>query len=356
MSTSLLEIVGWDIGGVNIKAACVRQRAGTVAETRVVVRPFEIWRELQDLSAVLGAIGDELGLREATPMAVTMTAELSDAFRSKREGVIGIFDAMEQVFPTNPLYPLSLDGGFVPIAEARHRPLDFAASNWLASALYLADRQPDCILMDVGSTTTDIIAVRRGRVVSIGRTDTDRLTTGELVYSGVLRTNPNTIVGQVPVNGRMCRTAAELFTLMGDVYLLLGLIPVEAYTCPTADGRAKSRQAALERLARLVCADSEMLNEQQLLNVARYLFEKQVQQLTEAFYQVLSIQEDGHSVPLVTAGAGAFLAAEVGLRLGRDVLDLAEEWGADATAALPARAVASLLARQFDEGERCSTL
>ncbi len=349
MLSGMLEIVGWDIGGVNIKAALLRWRAGAIVDSRVVVRPFEIWRGPEDLPTVLGRIGDELGIRAAAAMAITMTAELSDAFRSKRKGVLSILDAMSRVFPDNPMYPLSLNGDFVPIAEARGRPLDFAASNWLAGGMYLADRHSDCILMDVGSTTTDIIPVRGGQVVCTGRTDTERLMSGELVYSGILRTNPNTIAGQVPINGRMCRTAAEWFTQMADVYLLLGHLSPEAYTCPTADNRAKSREAARERLARLVCADGEMLNEQQLLKLAGYLFEKQLQQLTEALCQVLSRLEDGCRMPLAAAGAGAFLAVEAGRRLGIDVLDLAREWGVEVTAALPAQAAAYLLARKFDE-------
>jgi (4-(4-[2-(gamma-L-glutamylamino)ethyl]phenoxymethyl)furan-2-yl)methanamine synthase len=350
LSTDMLDIVGWDIGGVNIKASRVLWRAGAVVESRTAVRPFEIWRALENLPSVLGRIGEELDIRATTAMALTMTAELADAFRTKREGVLAILDAMSRVFPDVPIHPLSLDGCFVPIAEARERPLDFAANNWLASGLYLARRHPFCLLMDVGSTTTDIIPIREGRVVCTGRTDMERLTSGELIYSGILRTNPNTIAGQVPVNGRMCRTAAELFTLMADVHLLSGNISPEDYTCPTADGRTKSSGDARERLTRLVCADGEMLNEEQTLKLAKYLFEKQVQQLTEALCQVLSRLEDGYDLPLVAAGAGAFLVHQVGLRLGLRVLDLLEEGGVEAATAFPARAAACLLAMEFEEG------
>ena len=349
MSSSMLNVVGWDIGGVNIKAARLLWQAGEIVDSRVVVQPFEIWRKRENLPGMLEQIGDELGIALTKAMAVTMTAELSDTFRSKREGVLSILETIDQVFPNIPIYPLSLEGDFVPLSEARQHPLDFAASNWLASGLYVAHRHCDCILMDVGSTTTDIIPIREGRVICTGRTDMERLTSGELIFSGILRTNPNTIVEQVPINGRMCRVAAELFTLMADVYLWLGYISPESYTCPTADGRAKSRQASKERLARLVCADAEMLNEEQLFKLARYLFEKQLQQLIEALCQVLSRIDNGYQMPLAVAGAGAFLAAEAGTHLGITVLDLAKEWGVKATAALPAQAAAYLLARKFDE-------
>ena len=349
MSSNMLNVVGWDIGGVHIKASRLLWRAGEIVDSRVVVRPFEIWRKRESLPGVLKQIGDELGISLTKAMAVTMTAELSDTFRNKREGVLAILDTLDQVFPKIPIYPMSLEGDFVPLSEARQHPLDFAASNWLASGLYVAHKHCDCILMDIGSTTTDIIPIRKGRVICKGRTDMERLMSGELVYSGILRTNPNTIVDQVPINGRMCRVAAELFTLAADVYLLLGYISTEAYTCPTADGRAKSRQASMERLARLVCADGEMLNEEQLFKLARYLFEKQLQQLIEALCQVLSRLDNGYQLPLGVAGAGAFLAVEAGQRLGIAILDLVTEWGAMATAALPAQAVAYLLARKFNE-------
>jgi uncharacterized hydantoinase/oxoprolinase family protein len=142
--------------------------------------------------------------------------------------------------------------------------------------------------------------------------------------------------------------AAEYFTVMADVYLILGFISPEEYTCPTPDGRASTPGAARERLARLVCADADTLNEEQTLKLARYLFEKQLQQLTDALCRVLSGLENGYRMPLVVAGAGAFLAAEAGRRLGVAVLDPGLEWGREIATALPAQAAAYLLAQKID--------
>lgn len=342
-----LKTIGWDMGGVNIKAVSFCRRKEGSVESRVVVRPFEIWRERGRLPAVLAEIGEALDAAGTNAMAVTMTAELSDAFRTKREGVLFILDAMVRAFPENRIHPLNLSGDFVPLDEARLCPLDFAASNWVAGALYVGGRHPTCILMDVGSTTADIIPIRNGRIAVRGITDTERLTSGELVYSGILRTNPNTIAGQVPIDGWMCRVAAEYFTVMADVYLILGFITAEAYTCPTPDGRARTPEVARERLARHVCADGEMLNEEQTFKLARFLHEKQLQQLTDALCQVLSGLEDGYRMPLAVAGAGAFLAEEAGRRLGLTILDPVLEWGEEAVTALPARAAAELLAERI---------
>lgn len=350
MSAEALEVAGWDIGGVNVKAARLTVRAGDIVTARSHVHPFEIWRRPRQLTTVLRQVAGALGIDDDMPMAVTMTAELSDAFRTKREGVLAVIDGVRCAFPAGSPRVLDTAGDLVTPQAARRRPLDFAATNWVASALFAAERRPDCVLVDVGSTTTDIIPIREGRIAAEGRADVARLAAGELVYSGVLRTNPATLVATVPLRGRSCRVAAESFTQMADVYLLLGRLAPDDYMCSTADGRGAGREEARERLARLVCADAETLAEEETLKLARYLAERQLRQVTDGLLQVLSRQPDAYSLPVAPAGAGAFLAAEAGQRLGLSVLEPDEVWRGVEHVALPAGAVAALLARRLAAG------
>ncbi len=338
-------VIGWDVGGVNIKAVRLEYRDRKIKAFRAAIRPFEIWRNRDSLPMVLRDIGEELGLEDHQSLAVTMTAELSDVFRSKREGVCNVLNAFEQAFEKSTVYPFSLDGRFLSRDEARQNPLLCAATNWLASALFIATHHPDCILMDIGSTTTDIIPIRGGRTNSRGRTDTQRLTYGELVYTGLLRTNPNTVVNKVPVRGRPCRVAAEYFTSMADIYLLSGQITSDQYTCSTADGRAKTIPAARDRLVRLVCSDSETMSAEEINTLACYLREKQLQQIIDSLFQVLTGLKDGFSLPLIVLGTGGFLVKEVARRLGMPVIEAEQKWGDRATACFPALAAAYLLAR-----------
>ena len=285
----------------------------------------------------------ELGIDPAAPLALTMTAELSDAFRTKREGVLFVMDGIREAFPESPVFVLDCRGKLAALREARTRPLDFAATNWVAAALFAASRVADCILVDVGSTTTDIVPIRGGRLACEGRTDLARLTAGELVYTGVLRTNPNTLTATVPVRGRPCRVSAEHFTVMADAYVLLGRLSPADYTCSTPDGRDASPAACAERLARLVCGDREMLSEPEIAKMARYLAERQLQIVSEGLLQVVSRWDAPAEMPVAAAGAGAFLAAEVAGRLGLEALPAGSLWG-DEGVALPAVAVAHLLA------------
>jgi len=343
MTRESLVTVGWDVGGVQVKAARVESRAGASCAVRTAVRPFEVWRGRERLPAVLIEVAEELALDSGTPLALTMTAELSDAFRCKREGVLFVMDGVGKAFPQNPVFVLDSRGEFATLSQARSRPLDFAATNWIASALFAASRVDACILVDVGSTTTDIVPIQGGRLVCEGRSDLARLSSGELVYTGVLRTNPNTLTASVPVRGRPCRVAAEHFAVMADAYVLLGRLGVADYTCPTPDGRDSSPAACAERLARLVCADREMLSEPEIVKIARYLVECQLRALSEGLLQVMSRRDAPPGAPVAPAGVGAFLAAEVAGRLGLAVLPAGSIW-ADEGVALPAVAAARLLA------------
>ena len=340
-----LSVTGWDIGGANVKAVRLDRTASQPERLRVVSRPFELWRDPDGLEQVLAQLGSELDAPHTEALGLTMTAELADVFRSKAQGVEFICRTVAQVFPNLLVLALNVSSQqWRPLQDVFARPLDFAANNWMASALYLASSHPDAVFIDVGSTTTDIIPIRSGRVAARGRTDTDRLTCGELVYTGVLRTNPNTVTGTIPIKGLPCRVADELFARMADVHLLLGRITEDEYSCPTADGRGKSLEEAAGRLARVVCADSDVLPSGQIVTLSRYLFECQLNRIAQGLHQVLSAWDGPEPPILLSAGSGAFMVKELARRLGFPVLDPLPHMDRHAKAVLPALGAASLVA------------
>ena len=346
----MITIVGWDVGGANVKVAWLAYEWGKVREVRVSSRPYEIWRDEDRLPQVLMEVLGEVTSGSPQAMALTMTAELADVFSTKREGVLFVLDSLLRAFPGCSGYALSLAGEFVPLEDVRVRPLDFAASNWLATALYVARRYQDCLLVDIGSTTTDVIPILGGQVAAQGRTDLQRLMAGELVYTGVLRTPLAAIVHSVPVGGRFCPVSSEYFGISGDVHLILGHLSPADYTCPTPDGRPPTVSSARQRLARLVCADSEMLSQAEIDEMAHYVYQRQVRQVGEALLRVLSRLAGHRDLPVIPAGIGSFLAVEVGRRLGLSVVDLDAFWSRDASAVAPSLAAAYLLAEQMESG------
>jgi probable H4MPT-linked C1 transfer pathway protein len=331
-------VIGLDVGGANTKAVWLGG-----SERRAVARPFEVWRHRGALTAVLREVVAAVAPEPVDAVALTTTAELSDAFRTKREGVRFVLDAAEEALDGPELLAFTTAGEVVPFAEARARAPEVAAANWLASAVAVAAVYPDALMIDVGSTTADIVPIAGGSVAAGGRTDLDRLLAGELVYTGALRTNLAAIAPRVPVRGGRCPVASELFAISADVHLILGHLAPGEYTCATPDGRAATVEFARERVARLVCADAEQLAVDEIDAIAEFLHAEQVRQIEAAAARVSGpLAGDAPAVPL---GAGAFLAREAAARIGRAIVEL--PWSAAEREAAPAAALAELLADQL---------
>lgn len=334
-------IIGWDIGGANIKAARLDEGR---SEPLVFERPLPLWREPHQLPSVLTEAVGSLGA--ASTMAVTMTAELADCFATKREGVGSVLDAFDTAFPDVQPWIYGTDGAFRPAAVARRQPFRVAAANWMASASVVARLCPDALFIDIGSTTTDIIPIVGGRVAARGKTDPARLRSGELIYTGTLRTPICAIVRTLPRRGRRCRVAAEHFAIVADAHLWRGSIDPADYTCDTPDGRGRSRLEAGARLARMVCADLEMLGAQGITDLADHIARSQQRQIASGIRQVM--RRLGARCPrvAVVAGQGAFIARAAASEAGLTTQDLAGALGVAAARAVPAAAVAYLLAER----------
>jgi probable H4MPT-linked C1 transfer pathway protein len=347
--------LGIDIGGANTKAALIETHQGCLKGVGAVKRYFPLWKKRRELPQLLREVGRELiGSKETPPIGVTMTAELCDCYKTKGEGVSHVLESCRESFPGAIIKVLDVYGGLIGLEEAIEEPLRVAASNWVATGWMVSHLYRDCIVVDVGSTTTSIIPIINGRIVAEGRNDLEKLMNGELVYTGSLRTNIAALVDRVPVKGGWARVSSELFALSGDIHLLLDHIGEEDYTTETADGRGVSKGEARARLARVVCADAEMLGEEEILELARYIYRRQVDLIVEAIEEVWGRVRGDRSkdIPLVAAGLGAeFLASVAGERAGfRRIIDLSGVLGGDVSLMAPSVGVALMLASMMEGG------
>ena len=334
----MTNVIGWDIGGVNTKAALIPLKGEE--PPRCVCLPHAVQREPGALPGVVNAALQAVrGSREAQH-AITMTAELSQAFRTKREGVSYILDALEAVLPPEQLFIYTVHNQFLRPAEARRTHLAVAASNWAATAHWIAPIVPTCVLIDIGTTSTDLIPIIDGRVAAEGLTDPERLLSGELVYSGALRTPAEAVSAQVPLWGGTSTVSADGFALIGDAHIWLGNLSESEYTCPAPDGRAANRRFAGERLARMVCADRDMLDDPAIDGIANALAGAQVQTVAAALQR---IRQRWPAIELaVVTGLGDFIGTNAAHTVGLEVLPLQDRLGPTARVA-PAFAGAELL-------------
>lgn len=324
-----------DIGGANLKAADGRGWARTV--------PFPLWRDPHGLSAALSS------LMESAPAAdricLTMTGELCDCFRTKKEGVDHILASVQQVSGGREIWVYLVDGRLVRVQEARNLPTLVAASNWHALARFacrfVAERPG--LLLDIGSTTTDIIPLVGGEPRPVGLNDTDRLLAGELIYTGVVRTPICAITDRLPWGGTDCPVAAEWFATAADAYVLLDKLPEDAHATWTPDGRPLSKEFCRERLARMICSDATVFTMQDAQRVAVAVRSAQFDRIAKGVRQVIG-QMPEPPVEAVVSGCGAFVAEEVVHRVLPRIhlISLAEHLGPAASVAAPAHALAVL--------------
>lgn len=357
----ILRVLGLDIGGANIKAATFDGESVSVS--------FPIWR---DKELLVDQLKNLPLLRNFTPdlVGLTMTAELADCFETKAEGVEFIIRSVCSALPGSIVRVWLTSGEFAEPQDAIELPQLVAAANWHALATWAGRAVPKgpALLIDVGSTTTDIIPLLDGIPVPEGLTDLQRLLSSELIYTGVRRTPVCAIVQSVPLLDEMdpaqeeeqfLPLAAEHFATSLDVHLLNDDIPQDSHDVDTADARPATQAAAMNRLAHMICCDSTEVSETQLRHIAEYLAGKQLEQICQAIRnrmrfvrQTNSEDSSPFGIRVLLSGSGAWLAERAVQEIGEgefeSVSSLSGMFIHNVAACAPAFAVARLAA------ERCT--
>ena len=300
-----MKVAGFDIGGANTDLAVIDFDGDEIKNIEVDFAYLPMWSNNDDLSKVLVELIENIcPVDEIDAVGISMTAELVDAYDTKKDGVLDVVAKCEQTFDC-PIAYVGIDG-MMSNEEIEKTPLKAAAANWIATAQIATLISDDCIFIDTGSTTTDIIPIKGGNECAIGKSDFDRSATGELVYTGTLRTNLASFLDNVELNGKKYRVASELFAQTADVYTVLDLIGEDDYICDTFDGESKSKIDCAKRIARVVCADLEMLSMGEIVEMCKFIHQKQIEQIADGLKQV---HETQNLDLIVTTG------------LGKDILD-----------------------------------
>ena len=349
----MTSVLGLDIGGANTKAAYINSKNGYIVKSRNAIEYFPVWKKPEELETILSRISKAVsGSMKLNCIGITMTAELSDAYRTKREGVNQILTQVTNAFPDMQILILDVDSKLLSVTEARSAPLRVAASNWVATGWMVSQLVKNCIVIDVGSTSTSIIPIVEGYVSATGKTDLDKLMNGELLYTGSLRTNVAAIVNSMPIRDGVARVSSEMFAQSGDVHLVLGNITENEYTVETADGRGKTRAEALARLARVVCADTEMLTEQEILQFTTSIYDRQIKQVAEGLKQVYNRIKSRTKMEIkaVVTGLGKnFIARKAAQLVGiNEIIELNELMKSHLDTVTPAVGVAIMAATEIE--------
>lgn len=304
-----MKIAGFDIGGANTDLAIIDFENGEIKSIETDFKYLPMWSDSHRLGDVLKELIEGIcPIDSIDGIGISMTAELVDAYQTKKEGVLDILEKCTNTFSQS-IGVISLDG-IESVETIKNNPLNAAAANWIATSQIAAKIAKNCIFVDTGSTTTDIIPIKNGQECAKGRSDMERLATGELVYTGTLRTNLASFLNKLSFSkegvDKTFRIASELFAQTADVYMVLDKISLEDYVCDTYDGEGKSKEECMRRISRLICGDLEVLSEEDLFKLCEFIHKQQIKQIAEGLNEV-SNRENIDLI--VTTG------------LGKDILD-----------------------------------
>jgi probable H4MPT-linked C1 transfer pathway protein len=332
--------------------AVLLDAAGHALAAKQVYCP--LWRGLQELDCAIEAVLMEFN---APKHIVTMTGELADIFPDRHSGVVQIAQKMQEklssinVLQNNEVQVRYYAGsqGIVTLDKVTKHTVEIASMNWLASVQYLAQNLQQAILIDIGSTTTDIALVSNGQVRARGFNDATRMQCDELVYTGVVRTPLMALAQKIPFAGQLTNIAAEHFATTADVYTLTGDLADLDNMAETADGAQKSVEASALRIARMVGADAKDASSSVWQNLAYAFKHVQLNMLKQALLRQISLLDDSQNLQVIGAGAGTFLVCELAEQLGFNYTSITHLIKADndevkrmAAVCFPAFAVAQL--------------
>lgn len=315
LKSSPRSVIGWDVGGAHLKAALLDQN-GVVQQVIQVACP--LWRGLDKLERavdeLIGCIGNTSSYH-----AITMTGELVDLFESRSAGVVAIAQLMQQKLQGKIQFYAGTQG-FVSLDQVAANANLIASANWMASVNFVAKKILNALFVDVGSTTSDFVAISDGELVAEGFSDAERLRSDALVYSGVVRTPVMALGQKVLFEGVYSNIVAEHFATTADVYRLTGDLLPEDDMAETADDAGKSQLESARRLARMIGHDVEDAPFDAWQDLAQSFKDMQLQRLGEAVERVS--RQPSH--PLIGAGAGKFLVAALAKKMDRPYIDVVD--------------------------------
>ena len=303
-------IIGWDIGGAHLKAVLLNSNGDGV---QVLQLPCQLWRGLAQLELAINHALQTFKIKPSDVVhAVTMTGELVDCFANRPEGVIAISTFATKLLGENTLF-YAANSGFVRLEKVNCLTNEIASTNWHASASALAMHVGDALFIDIGSTTTDIIAIEAGKVKTAALSDAARMRDDSLVYTGVVRTPVMALAQKLPLEGVQINVAAEYFATMADVYRLTG--ELKSDDAETADGKGKTALESARRLARMIGHDVETKPIETWKSLAETCKTVQIQHIKLAALKHLK-----PNTTIIGAGTGSFLVQQIANDLGCDYL------------------------------------
>ena len=272
--TEDVKFLGIDIGGAHIKLIGLNKKRSVCFAN---YRKCYVWKGLDSLKKEFEYINN-LNFDKKIICGITMTAELCDIFKSKKIGASQISNLCK-ILKYNFLFYSKQKNIFTKDVKGNYK--NIISMNWHAVARYFMRYYKNLIIIDFGSTTTDFICIKDGIISNVGVDDLSRLSEGELIYTGVVRTPLFGIQNKINYKNKVYHIIPELFSSTSDIYRVNNFINKNFDVDDEADHQGKSLTKSLIRISRSFAIDYNKKNNSLLLDLSKILIKRQIKTIEE---------------------------------------------------------------------------
>ena len=289
--------LGIDIGGANLKIVGLNKKKQI---NFVSQEKCEIWKGLSKFDDKITKINKIISKK--TVVGVTMTAEMCDNFKKRKEGVKRIIKHIRRSLNKNVYFWENIKNKSFSINPSYK---NVASMNWLATGTLISKKISNAIVIDLGSTTTDLIFIRKNQIINKGFSDLKRIIFSELIYTGFTRTPIFGITNKLKFNKKNYPVLPENFANISDVYRVLKKASSRIDLFDTMDGRSKSFLNSSRRIARNFGFDYKNKKKKLILNLCEEIEKIQFAKITDSIKKNLCRYEiSKKEISLITCGIG----------------------------------------------------
>lgn len=265
--------LGIDIGGAHLKVI------GIDKNNKVQFVDYSncrIWEDIRLLKEKFVCLSKTFG-NESIKCGITMSAELCDNFKSRKHGALILTEKCKHLKFNNFFYVKSSKTF---LKEPKFKEL--ISMNWHSVGRLFEKKVENAIIVDFGSTTTDLICIKNKKLVNKFFDDFSRINNFELLYTGFTRTPIFGITNEICIGKNKLKIIPEFFSNTSDVYRILKKLKRKIDIDITADRSQKTIKDSFRRLSRSFGFDYHNKYQVKLKQICNEISSTQLNQIMNA--------------------------------------------------------------------------
>ena len=291
--------IGWDIGGANTKICVFDSNFNII---RVECININIWSNFIELNNLFNKISKDYSL-DIISNYITITAESCDNFSDRKNGILSILKNCNSFILGHKLFYTNQDR-YIDFDSAKNNPEILYSTNWILTSKFVNKSDNIHLIIDIGSTTTDLIY--KNIDVEENINDHLRLINNTLLYAGVIRTPISMLLNKVSYFSKSIPLVNEVFSTTGDVFNLTNDINFEKLDYLGADNLEYSKENSFKRLARSIGLDYQKEMQSEIIKIS-HMIKKELANIIFKKIKLL-YGDELKNITMSSIGEGSFLA------------------------------------------------